>query len=194
VLLAAAVVIALVLILLYVSLSRRREAFEQPWSTLVFLHMDGCGWCERFKPVWKDFVATYGGALTAAHVRAVDVEAASPEMAQYREHVAGYPTILFADGDSNVVKFSGDRTKAGLVAFLREQGVSLKEGFLGQPAGEPPRRVTTGADTIRKNAGEAIENNSNGPDGKIYTDRKKEMSQVGFKTPPPPATYTPKQM
>lgn len=97
-------------------------------AELVFLHMDGCGWCVRFMPQWQAFASMYGEQLEGLGVAVVDYESRSPEAAKYKAHVTGYPTVLYVRG-STVVRFEGERTPQGLVAFLAQQGVRVREGF-----------------------------------------------------------------
>ena len=162
--LAAAVVAAMVAALaffFYKSTQGSKERYEEPQKSFVFLHMSGCGWCEKFKPTWAEFTSTYGGALSDARVKTLDIDSTSPDVDKYREHVTGYPTILFVDGDDKVTKFTGERTVPGLVAFLGEQGVTLDlkgkagEGFL-------PNRPETGAGKALSEAGSAA--NKSKPD------------------------------
>lgn len=95
-------------------------------TTLVFLRMDGCGWCERFIPVWEEMKTKHGKSLTM-----VKYERSEPSAKKYLKHATGFPTILL-DQDGDVKKFSGERTVEGLESFLKENGVRLmpmKENF-----------------------------------------------------------------
>eukprot|EP00798_Chlamydomonas_sp_ICE-L_P017296 gene17296-biopygen26212 len=97
-------------------------------ATLVLLHMDGCGWCERFMPVWEEMKTKHGkGGVTM-----LKYERSDPAAKKYLPHATGFPTILLDKG-SGVQKFSGERTVEGLEAFLKANGVSLlltsKESF-----------------------------------------------------------------
>ena len=55
-------------------------------GTLVYVRMNGCGWCEKFTPTWREFVAEYGAPLEDAGVRVMEVEAgdAAARLAQLR--------------------------------------------------------------------------------------------------------------
>jgi flagellar biosynthesis/type III secretory pathway M-ring protein FliF/YscJ len=91
-------------------------------AKLVFVYMNGCGWCDRFKPEWEKFVAADGEKLKALGVEAVSYERTDAEAAQYKSHVDGYPSILYANlGSGTVVKYDGERTADALMAFVQKQ-------------------------------------------------------------------------
>jgi thiol-disulfide isomerase/thioredoxin len=87
---------------------------------LVFLYMDGCVWCERFKPQWEQFKTNYAAQLSALGVKAVEFERKEAGAAKYMQHVDGYPTVLF-DRPQGVVKYDGQRTPDALIAFVEAQ-------------------------------------------------------------------------
>jgi thiol-disulfide isomerase/thioredoxin len=109
-------------------------AAQQPQKgSIVFFHMNGCGWCDRFRPTWDDFVGTYGGALKAQGVAVLDFEAGDEEGRKYKDqvqgYVQGYPTVLFIPaGGGQPVKFQDERTVEKLRAFVEENGVALGRG------------------------------------------------------------------
>jgi Thioredoxin len=111
--------------------SRERERFEEaPERELVYVYMNGCGWCQRFTPVWDAFEAKHGAALAkGANLKLVKYEAGAPEAGAYK--VEGYPTVLLDVGDGRHVVFGGERSEKGLLAFLADNGISEggKEGF-----------------------------------------------------------------
>lgn len=119
---------------------RVAEPFEEPQQAaagkrrIVYVYMDGCGWCERFTPVWASFVDENGKRLQAAGVEALRVVSSDPRASRY--DVRAFPAVLFdAGGGAPPVPFEGERTVAGLVKFLGDNGVSLREGFY------EPRRI-----------------------------------------------------
>lgn len=93
---------------------------------LVFLHMKGCGWCDRFKPHWEAFEKQYKDEYAKKGLQILDYERSDPDSKPYEDHVGGYPTVLLVTetkgGKEEVVKFEGERTPEGLVAFLKEHG------------------------------------------------------------------------
>ena len=125
VLAAAAIVAALVAALAWLhSRPTTEERFQSPPLELVYVHMDGCRYCELLTPEWEAFERQHGAALRAAGVHLRRHESASPEARALREHVSGYPTVLLMSGPDVRARFAGERTSAGLAAFLREQGVA----------------------------------------------------------------------
>ena len=86
-------------------------------TKIVFLHMSGCGWCERFRPEWDAFVAQHGADLAARGVAVEDHERSDPRAEAYSAYVSGYPTVLSVDSDGAVAVFKGERTVAGLAEF-----------------------------------------------------------------------------
>jgi thiol-disulfide isomerase/thioredoxin len=102
------------------------EGFEtQTQKSLVFLYMNGCGWCEKFKPEWDQFSATYGASLAAKGVAVVSYERSDPKSSEYNDYVQGYPTVLLVSSSSDVIVFKGERTSKGLVEFLKENGIGM---------------------------------------------------------------------
>jgi thiol-disulfide isomerase/thioredoxin len=123
---------------------QRRDTFyaeAKPPAQLVFLYMDGCGWCDKFKPHWEAFVAEYGATLADAGVTTASFERKDPASAAFGQ-VDGYPTVLFAAEDKAPVKFQGDRTPEGLIAFVRENGyassssAAVHENYYEEPKTE----------------------------------------------------------
>lgn len=118
---------------------------------LVFMHMVGCGWCERFEPVWRSLESKHGEMLAAAGVTLVDHESTAPGAERYKSWVRGYPTVLLMRDGKLVATFEGERTVSGLLAFLRENNVQLSEGFY-----EAPQRVGSPLIGELRGAGSAI--------------------------------------
>ena len=81
-------------------------------ARLVFLHMNGCGWCVRFMPTWDAFVTKHSGSLRMAGVEVQKIEGSDPSAAKYQ--VRSYPTVLLVKSDGTNVKFDGERTIEGL--------------------------------------------------------------------------------
>lgn len=94
-------------------------------SKLVFLYMNGCGWCEKFKPQWDTFSSTYAASLATNKIELGYYERNDERAKQYDGHAKGYPTVLLVKSDK-VTVFEGDRTPEGLVAFLNENGFTVK--------------------------------------------------------------------
>ena len=89
-----------------------REGLENG-KRLVFLHMDGCGHCEKFMPEWKKATAS-----NKTDIKMVDYESSTPEGSKLaKEHgVTGFPSVMLL---SNTKKdYDGERTESGLLSFL----------------------------------------------------------------------------
>ena len=89
------------------------EGFGQP-KELVYFHMNGCGHCKKFTPVWDQFASNYNGNLNIRKVQRAD---AANELQQYK--VQGFPTVLLLDGNGGKKEFQGERTIQGLEAFIQ---------------------------------------------------------------------------
>lgn len=98
---------------------------KPPKSSLVFLYMNGCGWCDKFKPHWDEFESTYGASLATKGVEIVSYERSDPKAKQYSDHVQGYPTVLLVN--SSVTVFQGERTSEGLAEFMQQNGISMSK-------------------------------------------------------------------
>lgn len=100
--------------------SQRQPETRSAKSTryhVVFLHMDGCGHCETFKPVWAQFRAKHGDELQARGIALVDMERATWSKWLSDHGVApidvrGFPTVLLIDEATHAEKsrFEEDRT------------------------------------------------------------------------------------
>jgi hypothetical protein len=128
-------------------------------AQLVFLYMEGCGWCVKFKPQWDAFVTKYGSSMADGGVGTASYERSDPRASEFKAD--GYPTVLLVPaGGAPVRKFEGERTPAGLIAFVRENGYMIgRELFYsndeGAPATEWGNVGNTVSDTKEKNAGPA---------------------------------------
>jgi thioredoxin-like negative regulator of GroEL len=80
---------------------------------LVYIYSETCGWCERFNPIWQDFVDRYSGPL-----KPVKIEARQPEAAKF--DVPGYPMVIVVKGGEQVAIFEDDRTVEKLLAFAQK--------------------------------------------------------------------------
>jgi len=89
-------------------------------AELVFLHMDGCTWCDKFKPVWDELVSKHGERLESdMGVKLLSYERSDAAAEPLMTHVRGFPTILLVKDDGkDVVTFEDDRTVASLLAFV----------------------------------------------------------------------------
>jgi thiol-disulfide isomerase/thioredoxin len=95
-------------------LSSYLENFGNP-ASVVYFHMDTCGYCKKFNPIWDKFSAGYNGALK---VKKIERKEAGEMLEKY--NIQGFPTILLLDDKGNKKEFSGDRTVAGLESFTKQ--------------------------------------------------------------------------
>ena len=95
-------------------LSSYLENFGNP-KELVYFHMNGCGHCKRFSPVWQEFSDGYKGDLK---LKKLERNEAGDLLQKYE--IQGFPTILLIDEQGNKKEFQGDRTIQGLEAFISQ--------------------------------------------------------------------------
>jgi thioredoxin-related protein len=120
-------------------------------SKIVFMYMTGCGWCEKMRPHWDSFKTTNADRLRALGVTAAAYERSDPAAAALKEHVDGYPTVLFVASDGKTVtKFEGERTPEGLLAFVEKNASApaapagaTREGFFFD-GGSEGKAITSG--------------------------------------------------
>lgn len=118
-----------------------RERFADvaatPKHKLVYLYMKSCPWCERFDPQWQEFTTTYAAPLKAAGVEVAKLGSHERAAAKYKEWVQGYPTVLLVrlPAEDSASVFEGQRTPAGLLEFLADNGVQVRENFAERLAG-----------------------------------------------------------
>ena len=91
------------------------ENFGNP-QELVYFHMNGCGHCKKFTPVWDEFVEKYNGNLK---LKKLERQEAGEDMLK-KYQIQGFPTILLLDGQGNKKEFQGDRTVQGLESFINQ--------------------------------------------------------------------------
>tara|TARA_B100001094_G_C17736637_1_gene579144 strand:- start:44 stop:460 length:417 start_codon:yes stop_codon:yes gene_type:complete len=89
------------------------ENLENPTSAIYF-HMNGCGHCKNFTPVWDSFVNNYKGPVKCKKMERA--EAGDSLLKKYK--VEGFPTVIKIDEAGNYETFNGERTKDGLKKFI----------------------------------------------------------------------------
>ena len=97
------------------------EAFSDPKHSdkVIFLFMNGCGWCTKFEPTWEEFSKD---AAPKLGVETFKFERSEEGAKEYMKHVEGFPTILFVNGATGKVSvFDGERTVEGLTAFVKAE-------------------------------------------------------------------------
>ena len=108
--------------------------------SLVYVYMNGCGWCARFSPTWDAFTVKYQGSLSSSGVTLIKVESTTTGAVAYK--VTGYPAVMLVDGKGKQIRHEGDRTEAGLLKFLSDNGISVGgrgvEGFFAERMNSTP--------------------------------------------------------
>ena len=91
--------------------------YEGMGKELVFYHMDGCGHCKTFMPVWDEFVAQNSSSI---QTRKVEQSEAPDEISRYG--ITGYPTVLLLDeGGNKVETYEGARKLDALKAYVKSK-------------------------------------------------------------------------
>ena len=87
-------------------------------NVLVLVHMNGCGWCKGFEPVWNELLRFK--KPPRLHLKLVAFERSDPALARsgYGAYASSYPTLLLHRSDGRVVVFEGERTVERIVAFV----------------------------------------------------------------------------
>lgn len=116
-------VLALLLLLLLVRGVTRQHGRQGPHTQLFYVHMAGCGHCQRFDPVWTEFESRYRTALRDVGVAAHRIR--NDDAAAKRLGVTGFPSILLVTPTEAPRVFDGKRTVAHIASFVRESFPAL---------------------------------------------------------------------
>jgi len=95
-------------------LSSYLENFGNP-KELVYFHMNGCGHCKRFTPIWDEFSGKYNGEVK---LKKLERNEAGGMLDKYE--IQGFPTILLLDEQGNKKVFEGERSISGLESFINQ--------------------------------------------------------------------------
>lgn len=107
-LIALTVVSAIVAIMFF----NKTEKFDTKPS-LTYYYLPGCGWCNKFTPVWEEFASQ---APNGVVLRKVNAETDSEEVDKYG--IDSFPHVqLLKDGKITV--FNSTRTADSLMKFLK---------------------------------------------------------------------------
>lgn len=86
---------------------------DTSFSGLVLFYSDGCGHCQKLKPVWTQLSQSF-----PKNISQVD-GAANPNIVQVLQ-IAGFPDVhLFVKGE-HIGRYSGPRTFEGYQAYLKK--------------------------------------------------------------------------
>tara|TARA_Y100000389_G_C17287457_1_gene426208 strand:+ start:98 stop:607 length:510 start_codon:yes stop_codon:yes gene_type:complete len=86
-------------------------------SKIVYAHMDGCGYCKKFNPVWDDFVSKMSSMGLSLETKKIEMNEDKEFMTEHG--VSGFPTVLGFNNAGDKVMFDGERTVDALVSFAK---------------------------------------------------------------------------
>ena len=92
-------------------LSSYLENFGTP-KKMIYFHMDGCGHCKKFTPVWERFTSQYKGNV---QLEKLERKEAGNMLEKY--NVQGFPTVIKIDDQGQHKEFDGERTVEELNKF-----------------------------------------------------------------------------
>ena len=102
----------------YGLLHTRVQAFENPTGKFVMYYADWCPHCQTAKPEMKNL-----GSIQTIGEKKVSIEMVEEKDIPdaVKPTISGYPTIQLQNADGSLkAEYSGDRTTAGFLAFLKQ--------------------------------------------------------------------------
>ena len=93
-------------------LSSYLENFGTP-KQMIYFHMNGCGHCKKFTPIWNDFTSQYRGNV---QLRKLERKDAVDLIDKY--NIQGFPTVIKIDEQGEHQEFTGNRTVSELNNFI----------------------------------------------------------------------------
>ena len=107
----------------YMKQKNSKETFDggnNNGKTLIFFKANWCGHCNRFKPVWDEFVTECKNNNESTQLLELDIDKEESKPIMEKHNVKGFPhVVLTADNQEDVV-FTKNRTKEDLIAFLKD--------------------------------------------------------------------------
>ena len=101
--------------------SKKSESFtENSTKTLIFFKANWCGHCNRFKPVWDEFVSECQQKNEQTKLLELDIDNEESKPLMEKHNVRGFPHVVLVEDNREDVVFTKDRTKEDLLAFLDE--------------------------------------------------------------------------
>lgn len=106
-------------------MNKKKETFDvdeelRAPKTMIFFRANWCGHCQRFKPVWDEFVIE---SQSNPKIDMLELDIDLPDSKPYMEkhHVRGFPHLVLVDNVKNSeVVFDRNRTKDDLLSFIKE--------------------------------------------------------------------------
>ena len=91
-------------------------------TTLLLLHMNGCGHCKKLMPEWDNFMRNNNNS--GLIIKSVEMDE-DPSLAK-RYNVEGLPTILLLDENGEKIEtYEGERTASALTEYANRYKKSL---------------------------------------------------------------------
>ena len=101
--------------------SKSTESFsEETYKTLIFFKANMCSHCNRFKPVWDEFVKECKKNNEKTTLLEIDIENEESKPLIEKHKVRGFPHVVLVEENKDDIIFTNNRTKEDLLAFLRE--------------------------------------------------------------------------
>lgn len=101
--------------------SKTSEPFsENNTKTLIFFKANWCGHCNRFKPVWDEFVAECQQNNEQTKLLELDIDNEDSKPLMEKHNVRGFPHVVLIEDNHDDIVFTKNRTKEDLHAFLHE--------------------------------------------------------------------------
>jgi thiol-disulfide isomerase/thioredoxin len=90
-------------------------------KTLYFFRAEWCGHCQRFKPVWDDFVhdAMTSNDFPNIEIVELDIDKEESKPLVQKHNVHGFPHVVLAEEGNSDVVFNEARTKEALKQFCK---------------------------------------------------------------------------
>jgi thiol-disulfide isomerase/thioredoxin len=108
-------------VMLYMKNKPNKEKFENAKKVLYFFRAEWCGHCQRFKPVWDEFVhdAMTSSEFPNVEIVELDIDKEESKPLMKKHGVQGFPHVVLAEESRPDIVFHDARTKEALQQFLR---------------------------------------------------------------------------
>ena len=102
--------------------SEAKESFVEDKYYFIFFRANWCGHCQRFKPVWDEFVneATMSDKYNNVDIIELDIDKEESKPLLQKHNVRGFPHVVLTKDNTTDKVFTGNRTKEELLSFLDE--------------------------------------------------------------------------
>lgn len=96
--------------------SPKKRHFDKP--CIILFHMNGCGACSSFMPVWHEYVKNHSGLCTKT-VELSQLNGMAEKLKQpWIADIRSFPTIVGVSSNGDrIAEFQGPRTTQGLEEF-----------------------------------------------------------------------------